>query len=267
MISLSKSQDPSNPSTVYFKDFNETNITILANLITTTIWSPIIWTNGYRLATNFKSASYLALDFDSGQWKVDDARGFAADHGLSHIIATTKSHQKEKRTASGKISSPTDRFRFIIPFNRAIDDKALYLYNMREAMQLFPSDPSCKDGARYFFPCTQIVSVRSEGNFWPVLEIPPDQTEEAVRQRAQENIQLYKDNSLLPQWLVSALRLGVDEGQRHVTCYKIGAFLYGYGKSVEEIVELCLSSPLSEIGANDVRRAIENGFTRASRRE
>lgn len=265
MISLSKSQDPSKPSTVYFKDFNEINTYGLSGLILNTIWSPIVWTNGYRLANNFHSAHYLALDFDSGQWTLDDAKAFSIDHELAHIVATTKSHQKEKISPTGKISSPVDRFRFIIPFDQPITDKAQYLYNMREAMQLFPVDHSCKDAARYFFPCTAIVSVQSDGKSWPVLEIPPDQTEEALRQKAKEKAELYRDNMVLPQWLISALRLGVEEGQRHITCYKIGAFLCGYGKSVEEIVELCLTSPLSAIGDHDVRRAVENGFTRATR--
>jgi hypothetical protein len=267
MISLSKSQDRLKSSTVYFNTFNETSLLDLAELVINNIWSPIIWTNGYRLASNFLQASYLALDFDSGQWGLKDAESFAKDHNLRHIIATTKSHQKEKKTISGKISSPTDRFRFIIPFAQTIKNRHQFTYNMREAMELFPSDQSCKDAARYFFPCSKIISLQSEGQSWPVLEIPEDQTEAAIIQRNRERAEFYRENNLLPQWAISALRFGVDEGQRHVTCYKIGALFYTFGKSVEEIIEICLQSPLSDIGSHDVRRAVENGFTKAATRD
>jgi hypothetical protein len=128
----------------------------LERALTTRVWSPILFTNGIRTETNFKAVLACALDFDSPVTTLDWALETFKNH--AHIIGTTKSHQKEKKGIT------CDRFRVVLLFNEIIKDLNLYKYNMGILTTKYNADKACKDGARFFFPCTEIVS-RGNGVF------------------------------------------------------------------------------------------------------
>ena len=211
------------------------------------VWSPLVWRNGLRSKINFEEASLVGLDFDNGVWTLKTAINFFDDLGVPVIVGTTKSHQKEK---DGK--PPCDRYRVILLAERTTS-LADYEYSMRQLMEHVPCDKSCKDGARYFAPCKEIAFVQLEGTprYW-LKALPPKP----------RTLQAYRPGEM-PWWIRDWINNGVPHGERHVTCYKVGAELTRIGYPSEEIIQKIMRGPLASIGADDVMRAVENGVAAA----
>lgn len=232
---------------------------MFCKIMTEDTWSPIEWLGGKRAKKNFLRCDYLALDFDDGRWTLESTKEWVMQNKFAAIIGTSKSHQIEKVTKSGIVKPPVDRFRLVIPFSECIVDREQYEYNMSLAMATTPCDPSCKDGARYFFPCKEITFA-SPGENYPVASLPSDYERQAVRQKRQnKKMEVYQGSGIIPSWALFALERGVPEGGRHTMCYRLGATLPHAGWHIERIIELVMDSPIGEIGEHDVRRAVENG--------
>jgi hypothetical protein len=87
---------------------------------------------------------------------IDEARAQFADY--AHVIATTRSHQKEK---NGVVC---DRFRVVLLLPQAVSNDSDFKRYWFAAYAKWPFiDPACKDAARFFFPCTEVVSLKEDG--------------------------------------------------------------------------------------------------------
>jgi hypothetical protein len=89
----------------------------------------------------------IALDIDDG-WSMTEAETFLKEKNIKALIATTKSHQKEK---NGIVC---DRFRIVIPLSepmKADDEK--YSNMMIHIHQFFDEKPdsACKDISRFYY--------------------------------------------------------------------------------------------------------------------
>lgn len=238
------------------------SLTNFKEVLTTAIWSPILWKDDTRARENFLSCKYAALDFDDGTWTLETAEAWCKAQGYSAIIGTSKSHQLQKITPKGVVRPAVDRFRLVIPFDTVITDKATYEFNMRRLVELTPCDPSCTDAARYFFPCKEIVFSQFGVKSLPVH--PPDDDHEAEVQEYQEaEVKEITETGQLPLWLMQSLWFGAEEGGRHKACYRIGATLARAGKSEQEIISAIMQGPLGAIGVDDVKRAVRNGIKKA----
>jgi len=94
---------------------------------------------------NWLGQCFLILDVDDGL-TLEDAKEYF--NGYECIIATTRSHQKEK---NGKVC---DRFRVLLPTAEPIEcDKDTYAEAMQYLLknEFFFADPACKDVSRIFF--------------------------------------------------------------------------------------------------------------------
>jgi len=264
-ISVSKSNLVKGYAHTHFYPLEVRGMAHLAELMLHKVWSPIVWKDGYRLKKNFEQAQFIALDFDDGKLTLEGARKRALASGASFILGTSKSHQLEKKTEGGQILAPCDRFRLVYLVDRPTTDKETYEYNMQQIMDVYPCDPSCKDAGRFFFGCKEIVEVR-EGAPLHWLEIPENHLTGVKRVRKQhERYRLYREKKRLPAWINSALQNGVGEGGRHQMCYRLGATMIHLGYEEEEIVGLCMRSPLANIGKVDIERAVANGAERSAR--
>jgi len=109
--------------------------------------------NGYRKKDNvITSFSLLILDVDGGT-PLEVAKIVLSD--FTHMIATTKSHQKDK---NGVVA---DRYRILIPMEYTLDLNAeQYQKFMRNVMDDLPIelDVACSDIARFFYGST--------GEYW-----------------------------------------------------------------------------------------------------
>ena len=154
---------------------------LLEEVILKYVWSPIVWKYGIRKSENFLYADFLVLDIDEPTEPLEQTVKRFCDHKI--IIATTKSHQKEK---NGIIC---DRFRMIIPFDQRITDVVQYKYNMEFILEQCEfADKACKDAARLFFPCQKIVYVNKDKNAYlcnvqkyiPTIEVKTKNPENKV---------------------------------------------------------------------------------------
>ena len=134
----------------------------LAKAICSCAWSPVIWRDGKRLTENFIASCFMVLDFDEADYTIEQAKADWADS--VHIIATTKSHQREK---GGK--PPKDRFRVVSPWDDCIFDPDVYSHNVAVLVKKYDADPTCIDAARFFWPCREIMSIQRDGYLQPVL--------------------------------------------------------------------------------------------------
>lgn len=201
----------------------------IAKGISSLVWSSCIWLQGYRKEVNFEYADWCALDFDSGELSLDQAVDNYCD--MIHVIGTTKSHQKAK--GGGQ---PVDRFRVLLKFDDRIDNLRLYRWNMYRLSQKLPADPACRDGARFFFPCTEIVSVSADGYTQEInTDIPDTFDRPAATRRAIESGQV-------PGWVQGALANVIPIGERNGTIYRIAKDLRRCGFGHDAIVHMILNS-------------------------
>jgi len=117
-------------------------------------YSNIIFKDGIRKAENFLSAWAVILDFD-GTHRLDEMKKhFSSTKNV--CIITSKSHQQKfKANADGSLSEkeivPADYFRVIIKLPTPITDLATYKEGMTNFINKYESDPSCKDGGRFYY--------------------------------------------------------------------------------------------------------------------
>jgi hypothetical protein len=112
----------------------------------------------------------------------------------------------------------------------------------------FPCDRKCTDGARLFYPCKEIVSIRKEG-LSAVVEKPKSETIVSY--------QAYYDAGMLTPFLRKLVKgNGVSIGKRNITAY--GAFidLKKLGRSQAEAFEFVLNHIYNGIADNALRKEI-----------
>lgn len=267
-ISVSKSSSLEANKQTHFKPITG-QFSDLSKVIFERVWSPVLWQNGLRKKDMFESAAFIALDFDSGVWTLETAKEFVQDYGLNALIGTTKSHQKEKVSSAGVVSAACDRFRLLIETEGPCENREDYEYTMQRLVERFPCDKSCVDGARYFFPCKELVLKHEGGNLLSFETKPEsvkkqEQLREEFRNRDTEKHRL---SGTIPFRIKKLLTEGIEEGQRHKSCFSIGAELGKIGYSESEIVACILKqkSNLKEIGEVDVQRAVRNGVEKGCR--
>lgn len=108
-------------------------------------YSPFQYRENYRKEDNsvLTNANCIFLDFDDG-FSIDKAKGVFGH--LCYVLATTKSHQKEK---NGKVC---DRFRIVIPCETNITlSKQDYKELMNDIITTYGADRACKDIARFYY--------------------------------------------------------------------------------------------------------------------
>lgn len=232
------------------------------NILTTRVWTPIIYGNGHRRQDNFQAAQLLVLDFDSPLYPLSQAINEWCD--TVHWIGTTKSHQRDK----GGVTC--DRFRLVVPYTDVIRDLALYRYNYAKTLDQYDADGQTKDGARLFFPCQEVVSVNLAGELQPILPLPEDYR--TPEQLAVDASKRRAAIGYIPNWVKAWLRLPVPTGERNTTWFRLGAELARYGFEPDEITKLVLASKtyegsvMSHSLIKEIQEAVNNGHKK-SRRE
>lgn len=171
--------------------------------ITNMCWSPCVWEKGIRLKQNFLGTELLVLDIDK-DWRIEDAIDYVKQAEAWCLIGTTKSHTDEQH-----------RFRLIMRWRKRITDVSLYEHNLDRFIATTPADRACRDGARFFYPCREIVYAQ-DGLSIPVLDIPP---------RKPVPSQPHFKMDRVPPWMQEELRAGVPEGRRNRTTFRFALHL------------------------------------------
>ena len=109
-------------------------------------YSPFQYDNNYRKEINsdLSKCNCIMLDFDDGL-SINEAKEIFNQY--KNIIATTKSHQKEKNGIT------CDRFRVILPTNRNFENITIDEYKMMMQLLInrYGSDGATKDIARFYY--------------------------------------------------------------------------------------------------------------------
>lgn len=265
--SLKSNTNPANQT-----KFTATNVRdwgTFCALLTSKVWSPIIWSNGYRAKANFLSCQYIVLDYDNGLLTLQAMQKVCETFGLWYILATTKSHQKPKVSSSGKAEPACDRFRLVLKARGVCQSRELYEYNMRLFAEYWPCDPSCVDGARFFWPCTDVWAF-STGKSIPWLPFEDDYVLEEDRYaRAHAKLAEMGKNGVMPDWVEGILKckVSIPVGERHKTCYRLGATWANLGWPLDKLYKLCTATTLTHIGDEDMQRALSNGYLSLTNKE
>jgi len=235
---------------------------VVKRIITTRVWSPCVFRDGYRSKDTFVKSRLLALDFDSPGYSLEQALREWCD--TVHWIGTTKNHQRDK----GGIVC--DRFRIVVPYESEITDPALYNYNYTKASQRYDAaDQGTKDTARLFFPCQSVVSVCLDGEMQPIVPLPREYHEEQARIAAAKQAKV--ENRIIPRHIRNAFNLPIPIGKRSNTIYGVSKELSHYGFTYEQLREMFLTSAtfrpevLSQNDVTKIERTIQNGI-KANRR-
>lgn len=254
MLSISIHKSIPNPNTpeVYHNNFQvaQCNFETLAKLVTTYVWSPIIWNTGKRDRRYFRACDLLVLDFDEGL-RIEEAKRRFCD--CQHIIAPTKSHTEEEH-----------RFRLIIPLERPIIAREEYEVFMKLMVRKYDADYLCKDAARFYFPSKSVYSLNENPDDY-AAEIPnlraAIQKEEA-RERAEMNRILKKKKRSIPGYINKLFTDGCPKGQRNITVFKVAIELTYRGFHEIEIFRLFKDSPM-DLEEQEMKRTIRNGVKKA----
>lgn len=191
----------------------------LASIVSSQVWSPIVYKNGRRLIDNFIEATWCALDFDDGQYTIKRACKDWCD--TIHVIGLSKSHQIVKKGAP-----PCDRFRIVFAFEKTITDVRTYNHNSTLLVRSYGADNRAKDAARLFFPCTKIVSICSDGYLQKVHEAPRYIEAKPIKIGAGD-----------ARWAQIKLAQEIDNGDWNDTIYRIAKDLYRAGYNTDSILE------------------------------
>jgi hypothetical protein len=150
---LARGQDAKNVASGYEElDWDE----LIPDVITQHPWSPIVFKNQYRRIANFLYADWIALDFDSPETTLAEAVRIWSDS--AHIIGTTRNHQKVKHPGLPKEQGPCDRFRVLLRSQKRCDNPMDYEFTVKNLQNRYYADSQATDPARFFYPCTSIVS-------------------------------------------------------------------------------------------------------------
>jgi hypothetical protein len=237
----------------------EVSLDDIASVICKSAWSPFLFNPGesdtrpYRHHTTFIGTDILVFDIDDGT-TINEA--IERCKGDSVIIATTKSHQKPK--SSGKTIKPAcDRFRVIKILERAISDQSEYIATwLYESKKLGCVDEQCKDVARFYFPCVDLVYVGTGATTCVRLpELVTKKVQSKVSERskdlrnANESWVLKNKGKLLPS-TENFIENGTSENW-HTCIFKATCDLKEQGYSYEEAEKLLRGATLKFDGDLD----------------
>lgn len=251
MISFHSSKDFSSPN-MFASGFRSAEIFDMERIsrcITQFVWSPIVWENGIRHQSKFLAVRLCALDFDDGDLTLENAVNSFCD--MTHVIGVTKSHQKEK---NGIIC---DRFRVVLVFESKIENLEIYKSNMALLTRIHGADKACKDGARFFYPCNEIVSVNNDGYFQEVKN-------EILEIKKTAIPQVYKDFRQVPPKYIRVFEKMYGPSNRNNAVFYLARRGLEVGLDVDGVIRILEStrsySAVSPLSQDELIRTIKSGL-------
>ncbi len=249
----------SNLSFSYSKDNSPTDYRLcygwelLKRAMVKVSWSPIVYFDGYRSADNFAFSDFMALDFDGGLSIAEVAEIF---RDSAFLIGTTKSHLLDK---GGVIA---ERFRLVVPWERRITSRAEYLASIAAYIKKYLADTQCKDAARLFYKCREIIHFQDPEPGLELATVTPPEPKREYEPR----INQHTGERMLSSNIINFLTRGLAFGEgRNISVFITALELFASGQSEHEIIDLIKGAPFERKGFSDreiestVRSAIKRG--------
>ncbi len=205
--------------------------------------------NGHRRKSNYQEKQNLIIiDIDDGM-KLETAKKMFANYKC--MIATTKSHQKDKNGLT------CDRFRIIFITDRTIKlDSEMYsrfMSNCYESLGV-PADESCKDSSRMYYGAKGDHWYSDGDKLFEISDLIPETTKEKERKTMLNSSGVGSTQGLERVLLEEAIR-----GSRNHTILRYAMFLKDSGYELEDAKEKTLdfNSKLPEsLAEKEIRQTI-----------
>jgi hypothetical protein len=233
-----------------------TRFSDLADIITKSAWSPILWRDNYRRGVDFESCGLLCLDFDEGNPTLSEIIDIVWENDYRHIIGTTKSHQKLKQ---GVVC---DRFRVVIDAEGFSNNNLQFKEQMRATRRQFSgTDSSCLESARFFFPCAKIVSNGGNRKYKakPAPALPT--IKKRIDKLKQADVELGQCG-WVPDEIRAFISHGAGQGERRPALFKFAAKLTRFGWTAEKVTAKLINAPFfkDDLKTEDMLRQVERGI-------
>jgi hypothetical protein len=218
-------------------NFHQTNADpdMLAEILTTRVWSHVLWAGGYREEFSYVYTEYAVFDFDEGVTKEQAVELF---HPYRFVLGPTKSDGKTKWTPSHGRVPACHRFRVLVPWETPIWQADVYRYNMQKAAAEFGADPQAVDAARCWQPCKSIHTVREQGDTLPVVtSLPLEHTDSHKQSEAEASMAYYKRTKTFPAYVMDILNGKTKRGDTNARLFKTCCFLLNFGFTYPEVLE------------------------------
>ncbi len=235
----------------------------LQNISTMEELTEIMLNDCYSLSTfkenhlkknNFINAKSIALDFDK-EFTLKDAQKTFKEY--KHVIATTKSHQKEK---NGIVC---DRFRVVLFLSEVIDSNEVFYATYNKLQKDFPKlDGQCKNSNRWFYPSKEIISINKKGNL-----LEPVKNVEPVHNVSQDLILQTKGKGKLSKKTVKMLKDGIESGSRNGETFKIAKDFQENGYTEDEAVQFIIKAMTEndtmsyDFTSDEVENTVRSAYT------
>lgn len=195
-------------------------------------WSPFVFKYGRRKAENFLRTDIIVLDVDNApedeQMSLAGALELFKDH--KHIIATTRSHRREKH------SVVADRFRVILFLRDIIYDEVTYKNTWKSVYDRFSFiDERAKDAARLYFPSCSLVSIEKSGKLIdPVFN-------EKLNPKAKllSPCPTKFTRVSMPGFATVFFQVGAPKGEWNDTLFRATCCAFECGWTLERVIESC----------------------------
>ena len=249
MISFHNTKISGKDGSKFSKDFHvldSESVGVIAETILQKAWSPIIWKDGIRKASNFIEAHWLVLDFDDGEMTLGQARQEFKDHTC--IIGTTMSH-----------TSALHKFRVALKFTIPCTDRDDYIFTLKNAIKHYPADRQCADAGRFFFPCKDLYHIEETGCGADVFEDRGKGLKDALVIRPRKH-------RILPERIQFLLDSKWIEGERNNTAFRVAMSMMERGYTKLETMEaICLNNNFSAREIDNVVKSAANILTKEGR--
>lgn len=204
---------------------NVKDFSTLESIILHDSYSLSVFKNDVIKNENFISADCLGLDFDGGYSLKDAKKDFSK---FKCIIATTKSHQKEK---NGKVD---DRFRVILFLTEPITDIKTFKETYKKLLIKFPKlDKQCSNPSRWFYPSKNVVLTNKEG-----IKVKPVQDKGgSLKTQPEANTYLKIGKGKLSKATRKMLHRGIEAGERNGNTFKIAKDFQENGFTEDEAIK------------------------------
>lgn len=162
-----------------------TNWEDLPSRITQYAWAPGIYRENHRKNINLETMDLFVCDVDGG-CTIEQAKEIFKP--FKCIIGLSKSHQKWKDE-----KPPCDRFRVVVPLTEPITNDADFKATWFSVQKFCPAiDPQCKDAARFYWPCTDIVAQWDGALIQTIKYVAPEPKPEPLVAPTGNNLDLSK---------------------------------------------------------------------------
>lgn len=246
-----------------FEPIEPCDLKLLAKVIRKFMWSPGVFRDNQRCNANFLYSDFIGFDVDNDPkhefYSLEQAINDWQDSEC--IIALTRNHMKPKIKTNRELPA-VPRFRIITRWDSRITDAETFTYTVERFLKAHGQyDSTCKDAARMFYPCSEIVFENYDGYRQEVRQLPPKSPIISTIDSAitQYIVQPTRIDKHVQEFLKKGKIFG---GGRNIAVYISTLNLFRANVAPEKALDLIEQSPFDrdDFSQTELRRTYKNAL-------